>query len=116
MPAAVARGDVVLTRFPFTDLSGSSVRPALVVSDGLLGNDVILAGISSVIRGTLPPTDVLVEPSHGEFAGTGLRLASVMRLHKIVTVERPMVVRRLGKIGSSLQSEVDRALPQALRL
>ena len=31
MPApALSRGDVVLTQFPFTDLTGTSLRPALV--------------------------------------------------------------------------------------
>lgn len=30
--ATLARGDVVLTKFPFTDLTGNSLRPAVVVS------------------------------------------------------------------------------------
>ena len=32
MPAPLLRGDVVLTPFPFTDLKGNPVRPALIVS------------------------------------------------------------------------------------
>ena len=34
IPLTLSRGDVVLTRFPFTDLMGSSLRPAVVVSQG----------------------------------------------------------------------------------
>ena len=45
----LSRGDVVLTRFPFTDLTGASPRPAVVVSAGEIGQDVVLAGISSVV-------------------------------------------------------------------
>jgi len=53
MAPTFSRGDVVLTQFPFTDLTGASVRPALVVSQGLIGQDVVVAGISSVVRGPL---------------------------------------------------------------
>ena len=53
------RGTVVLTPFPFTDLSGTKVRPAVVVSPSdRPGEDVILAFISSVKPPTLLPTDL----------------------------------------------------------
>jgi mRNA interferase MazF len=115
MPA-LARGDVVLSRFPFTDLSGASVRPALVVSNGLIGQDLVISAISSVIRATLPATDLLVESTHPEFAVTGLRVPSVIRVHKLVAVEQSVVVRRLGKIGAVLQQEVDQRLRTLLQL
>ncbi len=86
MKVVLARGDVVLTRFPFTDLTGSSVRPALLISAGQIGQDVVLAGISSVLRGGAFSTDLVVNPTHPEFARTGLRLPSVLRLHKLATV------------------------------
>jgi mRNA interferase MazF len=116
MIAPILRGDVVLTRFPFTDLTGSSVRPAIVVSAGLIGDDLVLAGISSVVRGAAIPTDLVVNQSHPEFAQTGLRVTSVLRLHKLATVEATVVVRRLGRIGPGLQSDVDRILRQVLGL
>ena len=55
----LSRGDIVLTRFPFTDLTGASLRPALVVSPGQIGEDVVLVAISSVVRGSHVPTDYL---------------------------------------------------------
>lgn len=96
------RGDVVLTPFPFTDLSGAPLRPALIVSQGPIGQDVVLAAISSVVRGQAIPTDLMVETTHPEFGQTGLRVASV--------------IRRLGSIGSQLQAEVDRLLRHVLGL
>jgi mRNA interferase MazF len=117
MPApTLSRGDVVLTRFPFTDLSGASLRPALVVSPGQIGEDIVLAAISSVVRGSRVPTDCIVDMSHPEFSQTGLRVTSVLRLHKLATVERAVIVRRLGCIGPQLQAEVDRLLPAVLGL
>jgi PemK-like, MazF-like toxin of type II toxin-antitoxin system len=86
-PVTLSRGDVVLARFPFTDLTGSSLRPALVISAGPIGHDIIIAAISSVVRGNLAATDFLVETTHPEFNQTGLRLASVIRLHKLALSE-----------------------------
>ena len=43
---AFVKGDVVVTPFPFTDLSANKKRPALVVAT-LLGGDVVLCAITS---------------------------------------------------------------------
>jgi hypothetical protein len=64
----LSRGDVVLTRFPFTDLTGDALRPAVVVSQGQIGQDIVLIAISSVVRGALAPTDYTIESAHPEFA------------------------------------------------
>jgi mRNA interferase MazF len=112
----LSRGDVVLTPFPFTDLTGASLRPALVVSPGAIGEDVVLAAISSVLRGAAAPADCPIDTAHPEFGQTGLRVASVLRLHKLVTVERSLIVRRLGQIGPQLQTEADRLLRAVLGL
>ena len=54
--------------------------------------------------------------SNFEFTMTGLRTASVFRVHKLATVERSAIVRRLGCIGPQLQAEVDRLLLVVLAL
>ena len=116
MPPAFARGDVILTRFLFTDLSGSAVRPALVISQGAISQDLVLVGISSVVRGTAAGSDVTVPTTHPEFALTGPRVTSVIRVHKLAAVEQAVVVRRLGRTGPLLQAEVDRLLRSVLGL
>lgn len=72
--------------------------------------------ISSVLRGARVPTDYTVDTLHPEFALTGLRTTSVIRAHKLVAVERSVIVRRLGRIGPRLQAEVDRLLRLVLAL
>lgn len=42
-------GDIVVVSFPFTDLSSSRKRPALVLAN-LEGDDIILCEITSKIR------------------------------------------------------------------
>jgi len=112
----LARGDVVLTRFPFTDLTGASLRPAVVVSQGHIGQDLVLIAISSVVRSALAPTDYTVEMTHPACALTGLRVTSVLRIHKLAAVERLVIGRRLGRLGPQLQAEVDRLLRLVLGL
>jgi mRNA-degrading endonuclease toxin of MazEF toxin-antitoxin module len=56
----VKRGSVVLIRYPFTDLTGAKVRPALVLTpDHLLSRleDVLCLFISSAMPEELLPTD-----------------------------------------------------------
>jgi mRNA interferase MazF len=76
----------------------------------------VLIAVSSVVRGTLAPTDYTVESTHPEFALTGLRVTSVLRMHKLAAVERSIIVRRLGRLGPQLQAEVDRLLRVVLGL
>jgi mRNA interferase MazF len=78
----------------------------LIISQGVIGQDVILAGISSVVRGGgVSPTDYLVDATHPEFPVTGLRVSSVVRLHKLTTVLASILIRRLGRVGSRMHSE-----------
>jgi mRNA interferase MazF len=116
MMRTLVRGDVVLTQFPFTDLKGVSLRPALVVSQGAIGQDLVLSAISSVLRGQLAPTDLTVDVGHPEFRLTGLRVTSVFRLHKLATVQDAVIVRRLGCIGPQLQADIDKQLRVVLGL
>jgi mRNA interferase MazF len=111
---ALDRGDVILTQFPFSDLSGSRVRSAVVVSRGLIADDVVLTAISSVIRGRASSTDYRVGVTHPEFALTGLRVESVMRMYKLACVEQSVIIRRLGHLGPRLQAEADQLLRQVL--
>lgn len=112
----LARGDIVLAAFPYTDLSLQKRRPALVLNENTDQGDVILAFISSQIPASLPPSSLLLERSEPEFQQTGLKVASVIRLDKIATIERHLITRRLGKLPDSKLQEMDNALIDALRI
>ncbi len=105
------RGTVVLTPFPFTDLSGRKVRPALVVSrSDRRDKDVILAFITSKPMPVLSNSDLLVEESQSDFGGTGLKTGSVVRLDKLVTVEVSLILGELGVFSDALLGAVDAGL------
>jgi len=105
------RYKVVLVPFPFDDLSGSKVRPALCLTEAT-GNHrhVVLAFITSVVSAQPEQTDLLLDPGDADFARTGLKVRSVLRLHRMVTVPVGIIHRQLGNFPPSLQAEVQKRL------
>ncbi|MBF0342741.1 MAG: type II toxin-antitoxin system PemK/MazF family toxin [Nitrospirae bacterium] len=110
------RGDIVLVPFPFTDLSSQKVRCALVLTLYLKYTDVVIAFISSYIHQKVLSTDYILDLGHTDFPATGLKKTSVLRMNKLLTVQRSLIIRRLGKISPAIQNELDRRLRVAIGL
>ena len=102
------RGDIVLVRFPFTDLSGSKRRPAIVLA--AYPPDIVVAFISSQVPIELEPSDVMLTPTSPFFVSTGLKVASIIRLRKVATLEESLITRSLGQLPPVLLTAVDEAL------
>jgi mRNA interferase MazF len=115
-PLSLRRGDIVLVPFPFTDLSGQKLRPAIILSPDPVGEDILLAFISSVIPASPEPTEYVLETIHPSFAGTGLKSTSVFKLGKMATLHRSLILRRVGRVAPELQKALDVALKQAVGL
>jgi len=115
----VKRGSVVLIRYPFTDLTGEKVRPALVLTPHpllLRMDDVLCLFISAVIPDNFLPTDFVLESRHPSFPATGLKRRSVFRIHKLALLHKTLVLRVLGEADQALMHEVDQRLRLALGL
>ena len=111
------RGTVILTPFPFTDLSKNKVRPALVVSSNKRkDNDIIIAFISSVIDINLSETDILLDSKEVFFKETGLKTSSVIRTDKLATIDKKIILGELGNIDIELIRKVDDHLKVVLDL
>lgn len=111
------RGKIVLLPFPFTDLSSSKVRPALIVSDAKYAEgDVSVVFISSKIPKRVKATDFVLGPSARHFELTGLKVASVIKCNKLATLDRRIVLGELGFLSPADLKEVDEALRLALGL
>jgi mRNA interferase MazF len=108
-------GEIWLVRFPFSDLTATKVRPALVLA--IHKQDVIILGIFSKIpTGTLSKNWVLMAETHPEFSQTGLKKSSVIRADKIATVHQSIFQAHLGKLPSDQIPSVETALKNALNL
>ena len=107
------RGDIVLVPFPFTDLSAQKVRPAIALS--ITERDTVLAFISSVVSSEpLSDTDYLLSENHPDFHRTGLKKTSIFKMNKLLTLDRSMILRRLGKVSDHIQKELDEKLKIAV--
>lgn len=102
---------VILVPFPFDDLSGSKVRPALCLTDAVGAHrHVVIAFITSVVPTGLEPTDVLLHPGSADFPHLGLRVRSALRLHRMVTISATIIQRQLGMFTPNLQAQVQQRL------
>ncbi|MFN8368408.1 MAG: type II toxin-antitoxin system PemK/MazF family toxin [Candidatus Kapaibacterium sp.] len=86
--------DIILVPFPFTDLTSSKKRPAIVVSPTAYNSslDVVIAFVTSNIYST---------PTVGDYhlldwQQSGLPKPSLVRM-KFATIDRNIVIRTLGK-------------------
>ncbi len=105
------RYDVVLVPFPFDDLSGNKVRPAVCLTDAVgVHGHVVLAFVTSVVPTVAEQSDVSIDPSSPDFVHTGLKVASTLRLHRLVTVSASIIQRRLGTLKPTLATPVRQRL------
>ena len=88
-------GVVVLVRVPFSDLSASKLRPALVLAPAG-GTDWVLCQITSN-----PYGDPAAQPLEaGSFVEGGLHRQSFVRPAKLFTAHESIVVRRAGVLSA----------------
>jgi mRNA interferase MazF len=111
------KGTIVLTHFPFTDLSTIKRRPALVVSakESEQG-DVILAYITTLIPLNLSDTDVLMNLLKPDYFKSGLKKESIINLDKFVTINRRIITGELGSLSPISINEINLKLKIALGL
>lgn len=110
----IARGDVVLVPFPFTDLSPVKRRPAVVLWADPAQIDFPLAFVSSQQIDPVRMGEAPLRSTHPEFGLTGLSVSSKIRATKLVTLSRDLLRRWLGRLGPLLTADLDRALVAAL--
>ena len=103
----MTKGKVVLVPFPFDDLSAAKVRPAVCLTDPVGPHrHVILAFIPSRILADLMETDIVLDTSQPDFATTGLRVSSTLRLHRLMTASTSLILRELGELSPDIQAQV----------
>jgi mRNA interferase MazF len=112
----VTKGDIVLVDFPFTDLSQTKLRPAVVLWISSIGEDIAFCAITSQNVQNLSAEEFSIVSSEPEFQGTGLRVDSKVKVTRIATLNRQMVIRRLGKLGDKYLNTLNTKMIQAFQL
>jgi len=115
-----SRGNVILADLPFTDRSGSKVRPALVVQadrNNARLDDVILAVITrTTTRATTEPTQLLIDIATPDGKASGLLHTSAVKCEHLLTLHNSFIQRVIGHLPDSLMRQIDACLKAALDL
>lgn len=105
------RGDIVLARFPYTDGTGTKLRPVLIlVETPGQYRDYVVLFISSQLAQATPGVDVVLRPSEPAFRRSGLKVASVLRVAKVASISDALVVGTLGQLDHRVFEHVVRRL------
>jgi mRNA interferase MazF len=102
-----SRDDVVLLPIPFTDLSSSKVRPAIVVGHGSWPGDLLVVPVTSQIQNA----DLAIS----QWAEAGLNVPSGIK-GQICTVEVRLVRKVIGRITAQDRAALDALLRKCLEL
>lgn len=91
------KGDIVLIPFPFTDLTGNKLRPAIVLIETTFDFTVCFITTQLAWRDS---TDMLIYPN----PDNGIKKTSLLRISKLATIDKSL---SLGKIGCLSNSELE---------
>lgn len=100
-------GQIVLFRFPQADLSEGKLRPALLLSEvpGPYENWLICM-ISSQVHQRIDGFVELIEEDDTDFARSGLKVTSVIRIGRLAVVEGVMLDGKIGTISTERMGRI----------
>tara|TARA_Y100000034_G_C6858153_1_gene390256 strand:+ start:168 stop:488 length:321 start_codon:yes stop_codon:yes gene_type:complete len=96
---SVSKGDIVLFKFPFSNMIGYKKRPSIVLS-GVIGGDVLLCQITSI----RPEGNYLV------IKNECFDKESFARINKIVSADVNRVDRIIGRVSNEEYGELVREI------
>jgi mRNA interferase MazF len=99
----LARFDIVLVAFPFTDGPNVKPRPAMVICLSERHQDGLLAFISSRVAGAAQGDELDIPADHPQFSQSGLKVSSRCRLTRMTTLAMPLIKRRIGSLPPDLR-------------
>jgi mRNA interferase MazF len=110
------RGEVVEVDWPFTDLSGTKPRPAVVVQADYL-NGLIDDTIYIKIQGTpyaIPGTEVFLDPAVE--TASGLSKVCYASCKDLLTRDQALILRTVGVLSDAAMQQIDACLKKVLEL
>lgn len=105
----MAKGDIVLITFPFTDLTGQKLRPAVILASTNL--DLTVCFITTQIQ-QQESTDIVLLPT----SINGIRKQSLVRTSKIATLDKKLAKGLLGRLTINEISDLNKNLKILLDL
>lgn len=106
--------DVIVVPFPFTDISTTKRRPALVLSDADHFNRHIGQSVLAMIT-SAKNSDWPLDVEISDLDSAGLTAASVVRM-KLFTLDDRLIIRRAGHLAAKDRKHVTEAIFQLLNI
>ena len=105
-----SKNEVILVRYPFSNLLGSKVRPAIVVNAPHISRDVIIVPLTSKMSPLLAGEFMLTD-----WKITGLNVSSVAK-RGLYTVHQNLIMKSIGKLSATDASSLENSLRDWLGL
>lgn len=108
-------GQIVLFRFPQTDLEAGKLRPALLLGK-LPGeyDDWLICMVSSQTHHAIPGFDEVIREDDSDFVGSGLKASSVIRVGRLAVVQGKVLLGAIGQIAPERLERIKRHLAEWL--
>ncbi len=114
--ALAKAGQIVLFRFPQTDLILGSLRPSLLIAPIPSSyDDWLVCMISTQIHQAIPDFDEIILKTDSDFAQTRLKSESVIRLSRLAVVSETIFVGKLGEISQTRLKNIKENLADWIR-
>ena len=105
----LVKGDVVVLPFPYSDLSSSKKRPALIIAI-LEDDDIILCQITSRKR----YDKYAIELKDSDFKQGKLSADSCIKPNRIFTADKSIILYKIGSVKEKKMDEVTESLIKIL--
>jgi mRNA interferase MazF len=104
-------GKLALLRFPHTDLGVGKLRPVLLIAK-VPGpfSDWLVAMVSTHLEQAIPGFDEIISEEDPDFAASGLKRASVVRIGRLAIVEANLLLGEIGEISTERLNRIRRRL------
>jgi mRNA interferase MazF len=99
-----SKTEVVLVRYPFSDLTSSKVRPAVVVNAAHTSQDLFVVALTSKTNNLLAGEFVL-----SDWQKAGLNVETAVK-RGIFTIKETLVKKRVGKLEDADVKQLENSL------
>lgn len=106
-------GDVVLTPVPQANGAVKN-RPAVILRELPPYKDFLVCGVSTQLHQRVPGFDEVITPSDADFAASGLKSASLIRLGFLAVLPRSSIIGSIGSITPDRHKRLLKALSDYL--
>jgi mRNA interferase MazF len=103
-------GEIVLSAFPFSDLTGTKRRPCVILAEAETAGDFIVAFITSGYASRFTKYGVVLDPSHPDWKTIRLKAPSVVRVDRLCTLNLRLFSGRVGVLPTDIQASVQQKI------